>query len=130
MVLMRIKYVIGIAVVAGAIVFGAFSFQGTVTPYVDFNQAKASGRRCQVMGDIVHTSTTYETSSQRLLFTIVDQAGLPLDVAYEGIMPGNFEQATQVVAKGTYVGNRFSADEILVKCPSKYQGSEAEYDPR
>jgi len=122
---MRIKYVIGVLVVAGAIVFGALSFQGTVTPYVDFNEARASGRRCQVMGDIVHASTTYESSSQRLLFTIVDESGDPLEVAYEGIMPGNFEQATQVVAKGTYQGNRFAADELLVKCPSKYQGSEA-----
>lgn len=122
---MRIKYVIGVLVVAGAIVFGALSFQGTVTPYVDFNEARASGRRCQVMGDIVHSATTYEASSQRLLFTIVDESGDPLEVAYEGIMPGNFEQATQVVAKGTYEGHRFTADELLVKCPSKYQGSEA-----
>lgn len=122
---MRIKYVIGVLVVAGAIVFGALSFQGTVTPYVDFNEARASGRRCQVMGDILHSSTSYETSSQKLLFTIVDESGAPLDVAYEGIMPGNFEQATQVVAKGTWQGNRFAADELLVKCPSKYQESEA-----
>lgn len=123
---MRIKYVIGVLVVAGAIVFGALSFQGTVTPYVDFNEARASGRRCQVMGDIVHESTSYEASSQRLLFTIVDESGDPLEVAYEGIMPGNFEQATQVVAKGTYEDHRFAADELLVKCPSKYQESEAQ----
>jgi cytochrome c-type biogenesis protein CcmE len=122
---MKTKYVIGVLVVAGAIVFGALSFQGTVTPYVDFNEARASGHRCQVMGDIDHASTTYETSSQQLLFTIVDKSGDPLQVAYHGIMPGNFEQAVQVVAKGTYEGNRFAADELLVKCPSKYQESEA-----
>jgi cytochrome c-type biogenesis protein CcmE len=127
---MKTKYIIGVLVVAGAVVFGALSFQGTVTPYVDFNEARASGRRCQVMGDIVHSSTTYETSSQQLLFTIVDPSGDPLEVAYHGIMPGNFEQATQVVAKGTYANRRFAADEILVKCPSKYQGSEAQNVPR
>ncbi len=121
---MKAKYVIGVLVVAGAVVLGAFSFQGTVTPYVDFNEARASGRRCQVMGDIVHTSTSYNTSTQELIFTIVDESGEPLEVAYAGIMPGNFEQATQVVAKGTWSGHRFTADELLVKCPSKYQESE------
>jgi cytochrome c-type biogenesis protein CcmE len=123
---MKTKHIIGVLIVAGAVVLGALSFQGTVTPYVDFNEARASGRRCQVMGDIVHSATTYETSSQQLLFTIVDPSGDPLEVAYHGIMPGNFEQATQVVAKGTYANRRFAADEILVKCPSKYQGSEAQ----
>ena len=121
---MKVKYIIGILVVAAAVVFGAFSFQGTVTPYVDFNEARASGRRCQVMGDLVPNSTTYETSSQRLIFTLKNKNGDPLEVSYHGIMPGNFEQATQVVAKGVYAGQRFTADEILVKCPSKYQGSE------
>ena len=123
---MKAKYLIGIPVVVGAIVFGAFSFQSSVTPYVDFSEAKASGRRCQVMGEIDHTRTSYEMSTQKLVFTIVDESGLPLEVDYAGIMPGNFEQATSVVAKGTYHDGRFSADELLVKCPSKYQGSEAE----
>ena len=123
---MKAKYIIGVTVVAGAIVFGAFSFQGSMTPYVDFNEARASGRRCQIMGDLVHENTSYETSSQQLIFTLVDENGDPIDVAYKGIMPGNFEQATQVVAKGTYDGQRFTADELLVKCPSKYQGSEME----
>ena len=48
-------------------------------------------------------------------------------VSYAGIMPGNFEQAESVVAKGIYNGQRFVADDLLVKCPSKYQGTDGEY---
>lgn len=123
---MKAKYVIGIAVILGAAVFGATAFQGSVTPYVNFAQAKESGDRCQIMGDIIHEETLYETSSQLLLFTIQDEQGIPLEVSYKGIMPGNFEQATSVVAKGHFDGQRFAADELLVKCPSKYQGGEVE----
>lgn len=126
---MKAKYIIGVLVVAGAIVLGALSFQGTVTPYVEFNEARASGRRCQVMGSIDHSSTTYNTTTQELLFTITNESGEPLEVSYAGIMPGNFEQATQVVAKGVFSGHRFTADELLVKCPSKYQESEAANAP-
>lgn len=127
---MKAKYVIGIAVILGAAVFGATAFQGSVTPYVNFAEAKESGDRCQIMGDIVHEKTLYETSSQMLLFTIQDEQGSPIEVAYKGIMPGNFEQATSVVAKGRFDGQRFAAEELLVKCPSKYQGGEVEDDSR
>ena len=121
---MKAKYIIGVAVIVGAAVFGALEFRGTMTPYVDFNEAKASQTRCQVMGEVEHGATSYETASQTLLFTIVDEDGQPLRVAYQGIMPGNFEQAESVVAKGRFDGRRFEADELLVKCPSKYQGGE------
>lgn len=127
---MKAKYVIGIAVILGAAVFGATAFQGSMTPYVNIAEAKQTGDRCQIMGDIVHEKTQYEASSQLLVFTITDEQGMPLEVAYEGIMPGNFEQATSVVAKGRYDGQRFRADELLVKCPSKYQGGEVEDDSR
>lgn len=123
---MKAKYVIGVAVIVGAAIFGATAFQGSMTPYVDFAEAKESGDRCQIMGDIIQEKTNYETSSQLLLFTIVDEHGAPIEVSYKGIMPGNFEQATSVVAKGHYDGQRFAADELLVKCPSKYQGGEVE----
>jgi len=108
----KAKYIIGVAVIVGAAVFGALEFRGTMTPYVDFNEAKASQTRCQVMGEVEHGATSYESASQTLLFTIVDE------------MPGNFEQAESVVAKGHFDGRRFEADELLVKCPSKYQGGE------
>ena len=121
---MKAKYVIGIAVILGAAVFGATAFQGSMTPYVNIAEAKQTGDRCQIMGNIDHEKTQYETSSKLLVFTIQDEQGEPLEVSYKGIMPGNFEQATSVVAKGRFDGKRFAADELLVKCPSKYQGGE------
>jgi cytochrome c-type biogenesis protein CcmE len=123
---MKAKYVIGVAVIVGAAIFGATAFQGSMTPYVDFAEARQSGDRCQIMGNIMQEKTNYETASQLLVFTIVDEHGDPIEVSYKGIMPGNFEQATSVVAKGRYDGQRFAADELLVKCPSKYQGGEVE----
>jgi cytochrome c-type biogenesis protein CcmE len=36
--------------------------------------------------------------------------------------PGNFNEATQVVAIGRYRDGVLEAEKLLVKCPSKYQG--------
>ncbi|MGH9361973.1 MAG: cytochrome c maturation protein CcmE, partial [Thermoanaerobaculia bacterium] len=40
--------------------------------------------------------------------------------------PANFEDAISIVAIGRYdqAGGEFAADQLLVKCPSKYQGAE------
>ena len=52
-----------------------------------------------------------------------------MKVIYSGIVPGNFDQATSVVLKGKSEGNTFVAEQILVKCPSKYQGEESQKSP-
>ena len=48
-----------------------------------------------------------------------------LPVVYHGVIPGNFDQATSIVAIGRYQDGVFAAEQLLVKCPSKYQ-AEAE----
>jgi cytochrome c-type biogenesis protein CcmE len=36
--------------------------------------------------------------------------------------PSNFDQATHVKAIGMMAGGEFRAQDLLIKCPSKYQG--------
>ena len=48
-----------------------------------------------------------------------------MPVEYRGVIPGNFDQAVSVVAIGRYQGDHFEAEQLLVKCPSKYQAGEA-----
>jgi cytochrome c-type biogenesis protein CcmE len=38
--------------------------------------------------------------------------------------PSNFDQASHVKAIGNVAGGNFVAQDLLVKCPSKYQGVE------
>jgi cytochrome c-type biogenesis protein CcmE len=47
-------------------------------------------------------------------------------VRYHGLRPANFEDAISIVAIGSWDAgaNEFAARKLLVKCPSKYQGSE------
>ena len=45
-----------------------------------------------------------------------------MDVVYYGVVPGNFDQATSVLVRGKPEADGFVAEQLLVKCPSKYQG--------
>ena len=55
-------------------------------------------------------------------FTFSDEeTGETMLVRYKGIKPDNFDEAYHVVAIGKYTGDAFTADKLLIKCPSKYE---------
>jgi len=113
----------GVAI-AGFVAFGVGAFRDNLTPYVSFEKARRSRDAVQVAGSLVPGSDRYDEASSRLIFAITDEGGDTLQVAYKGLKPGNFNEATQIVAIGRYRGDRLEAEKLLVKCPSKYQGVE------
>ena len=129
---MRAKMVIGVFIIAVTMLWGITSFLDSTIQYVSIAEAKTSSEMVQVMGKISKEEVSYNTDESRLEFTIYDAAAETaesaerLKVVYYGVVPGNFDQATSVVAKGTSKENEFVADKLLVKCPSKYQGEESE----
>ncbi|OGC91302.1 MAG: hypothetical protein A2142_01420 [candidate division Zixibacteria bacterium RBG_16_48_11] len=119
---MKPKYIIALTVVVVFLVFGAFSLKKSLTPYVSFAQAQKGGT-VQIIGKLVSGTDYYDSQSQKLAFMLTDQESrLQMKVLYDGVKPGNFEQATEIVAIGQYQSGTFEAEQLLVKCPSKYQG--------
>ncbi len=121
---MNLKIFIGIFIIIVFMVFGALSFRKNLTPYVSFEQAKKSEGVVQIIGKLVLDETEYDLKKNLLYFTLKNQKGERLSVVYDGIKPANFEQATDIVVIGKYEFDKFVAEQVLVKCPSKYQGNE------
>ena len=119
---MNLKIFIVIAILIVFILFGAFSFKKNLTPYVDLDEAKKSLSVVQVIGEVVTDQTRYDLETQKLYFTLRNKKNEKLLVSYTGAKPANFEDATNVVAIGKYENGEFVAEQVLVKCPSKYQG--------
>ena len=114
----------GIVAIIAFVAFGAGAFKSNLTPYVSFQQARSTGDAVQVAGKLVQGSDSFDAASSRLIFSIQDDRGDTMRVAYKGLKPGNFNEATQVVAIGRFHGGVLEAEKLLVKCPSKYQGIE------
>jgi len=130
---MRAKYIIGGVIIAVFLVWGAAAFINTTIQYVSLREAAQSARTVQVMGKIDFDRVNYNTDESRLEFEVYDAeaddmlSADRLPVFYYGIVPGNFDQATSVVLKGKPDDDgRFVAEQMLVKCPSKYQGEGGE----
>jgi cytochrome c-type biogenesis protein CcmE len=122
---MNVKVILALALVAIGAAVGISSFRKSVTPYISFAEARRASGLVQVNGQIADKNYVLKAEEQFLQFSLRDQKGEVMPVVYRGVIPGNFDQATMVVAIGRYQGGTFQAEQLLVKCPSKYQ-AEAE----
>jgi cytochrome c-type biogenesis protein CcmE len=124
------KFLIGgvvVAVVIGVLIFTSFS--GSTSDYLTITQVKALGpeqpRDSRVAGAIVPDSVDWSTRELHLTFEIEDETGL-LPVSYHGPQPDMLVDAVEAVAIGKYDPSAqvFEAEELLMKCPSKYEEKE------
>jgi cytochrome c-type biogenesis protein CcmE len=120
----KAKYLIGLVIIVAGVCFGLLSLRRNMTPYLSFSEAEASRSVVQIHGMIDQVSAKYDPNEGILRFNLLDGKGKTMPVTFRGVRPGNFEQATSLVAIGTYRDGAFQADQILVKCPSKYQALE------
>jgi len=122
---MNLKVLIAVVLLAVAASVGVSSFRRTMTPYISFAEARTASGLVQVNGKLANKDYVLKPEEQFLSFQLRDERGEVMAVEYRGVIPGNFDQAVSVVAIGRYQGSHFEAQQLLVKCPSKYQ-AEAE----
>ncbi len=116
-------YVLGVLLIAGFAVLGAMELKDAQTPYVTTRaEAEAAkGRPIQFMGSLVPGKTSYDKANDELHFVVKGRDGSTIGVRYKGVKPSGFDTAESAVVKGTYRGNEIVANQVLLKCPSKYK---------
>ena len=122
---MNVKVWLAIALLAAAVGIGVTSFKKSMTPYISFAEARHASGLVQVNGKLADKNYVLKRDEQFLQFNLRDSKDEVMPVVYRGVIPGNFDQAVSVVAIGRYKQDHFEAQDLLVKCPSKYQ-AEAE----
>ena len=124
------KFVLGgivVAVVIGVLI--ATSFSGSTSEYLSVAEVKALGpdqvRDSRVAGEIVPNSVDWSTRDLHLTFAIEDGTGT-LAISYHGPQPDMLVDAVEAVVVGKYDPDSqvFEAEELLMKCPSKYEEKE------
>jgi len=121
---MKKRHIIGIGIIAIVIIFSVVSFKSSLTPYVTFAQAKTISGSVQVRGVLASEQMVMTDGGKAVKFKLLDEKGQEAIIVYKGTKPDGLEQATSIVAIGTYQNNQFIAEKLLVKCPSKYQSAQ------
>ncbi len=124
------KYgVVAVFLVASA--FLAYNGLSTyVNPYISVAQILSKpdryvGRDIQVIGVADFDSVSQEEGGI-VKFDILDESQR-LSVVFQGSLPQNFDQSTQVVVIGSVTGDGYiESGQLLVKCPTKYESAEEE----
>jgi cytochrome c-type biogenesis protein CcmE len=118
---MKWKTILGLAAMLG---FGAVlfvNFGSQVGGYMNFEQAARTGASAHVVGNWAESRPTHYSRAQNVFtFYMRDENGGVHKVRYNNPKPANFEEAEQLVVQGRTQDGVFVADNILVKCPSKY----------
>ena len=122
---MNVKVLVALGLLVAAIAVGVTGFRKSMTPYISFAEARRSTGLVQVNGKLADKNYVLKREEQFLQFKLRDSRDQVMPVIFRGVIPGNFDQAESVVAIGRYDGDHFEAEQLLVKCPSKYQ-AEAE----
>lgn len=131
----RVRVVIGVIAVAGFAYLGLGAFRDSLNPYVTFAEARTSaGKTVQVSGELPESRLYWYSGDESRTFhfyMVEAETGDSLEVVMDGVKPSTFEEATGVVAIGTFDGRLFQAKQILTKCPSKYEGKDpSEHEKR
>lgn len=123
----RIKYIIGLTVIALAFIYFIMSsfmgsFRYAISPG-DFraDEAGYAGKIVKLSGVVKDNSISFDKSDYIFEITDGEQS---IRVHYRGIVPNTFRDGAEVMVTGIYnpESGIFEAQEVITKCASKYVG--------
>lgn len=126
-----------IFVIIGIAISIIVSTSGNTSQYVNFSEAfslaeKGNNAKVHVVGklkkdhagNIIGMKYHPEIDPNYFEFVLIDNNQKETIVQYGQPKPQDIERSEQVVIVGSARGNKFVADKILLKCPSKYEEKE------
>lgn len=120
----HIALIIVIAVLIGAMITAI----NDSSSYADFAEAFANpDNEFHVVGQLNRDKETIydpQTNPNEFVFYMKDINNVEHKVVLHKSKPQDFERSEQIVLIGKAMGDEFHANEILMKCPSKYTEGE------
>jgi cytochrome c-type biogenesis protein CcmE len=127
----KIKFIVGGLVIVGLIAYLIISSISSAGAYyrevgeVLTQQDSLAGKNLRVSGNIVTESITYDAAKLDLNFKISDptDASKTLPVYFHGVQPDQISrEGASAIVEGTLgPGGTVNANNLLLKCPSRYE---------
>ena len=120
---MKKIHILGIVVIAVAIGVIIYTL-GQNDSYANFSEALANqDTEYHVVGKLDKTMPVQydpKMNADECSFMMIDNKGLEKRVILHKSVPQDFQKSEQIVLIGKMQGDEFHANDILMKCPSKY----------
>ena len=130
---MKPVYIIGIVIIALAIGTILTTLSSSST-YADFNEADAHpSSEFHVVGKFIKDKPFFynpEVNPNQFEFYMIDNKAVSKKIILHKPKPQDFERSEQIVIIGkSSNGGVFEANDILMKCPSKYNDGKPQEQP-
>ena len=123
----RVRLILAVLIIIGAvgylIFFGMRQGVGQILTIEEALQKKydINISFIQMEGQINYDTVIYEPNKPLITFDITDEKN-NITVIFKDVKPDNFDSGYPIIVEGRFLENdRFLADKLLVKCPSKYE---------
>ena len=123
------KLIIGGIIILAAIgILSFISFKGAATYYYTVSevlttQSNLGNQNIRVAGKVIEGSIVREKSGNTIVFILADLVDPTkrVNITYQGAVPDAFKEGNEAVVEGKLSDtDSFKAQQIIVKCPSRY----------
>ncbi|MDM8527235.1 cytochrome c maturation protein CcmE [Anaerolineales bacterium HSG24] len=130
----KIKFIVGGVLIILAIAYLMYAgIQSNATYFMTVDELYAKGTAVEnkivrVSGMVDEESIEFNNRDLILKFNVLGENGKALPVVFNGPKPDQMRADTEAIIEGTYNGHSFKAHNLLLKCPSKYEGEPEEIE--
>ncbi|MCB0193035.1 MAG: cytochrome c maturation protein CcmE [Anaerolineae bacterium] len=123
----KIKFIIGGVMIALAVIYLIYTgIQSTSAYFLTVDELYAKGetmqnRTVRVSGDVDATTIDFNNRDLILAFDVTSDTGERLSVVFNGPKPDQMREGAEAILEGKYDGETFTAQSLLLKCPSRYE---------
>jgi cytochrome c-type biogenesis protein CcmE len=123
----KIKFIIGGVLIALAIVYLFYTgIQSTATYFLTVDELYAKGeaqynRSVRVSGKVDGDTVEFNNRDLILTFDLTSETDERLHVVFNGPKPDQMRHEADAILEGKYDGEIFTAQSLLLKCPSRYE---------
>ena len=123
----KIKFIIGGLMIALAILYLIYTGIASSAAYfltVDELYGKGvdlENRTVRVAGSVDVETIEFNNHDLILTFEVTSESGQRLPVIFNGPQPDQMRHGAEAILEGSYDGQIFTAQTLLLKCPSRYE---------
>lgn len=128
----KMKFIVGGVMVALAVVYLIYTgISSNAAYFLTVDELHAKGdvmldRTVRVSGNVDAETIDFNNRDLLLAFDVVSEDGGRMHVIFNGPKPDQMREGAQAILEGKYDGETFTADSLLLKCPSRYEEGEIE----
>ncbi len=123
----RTKFIIGGLVIALSVIYLIYTgIQSSAAYFLTVDELYAKGtamhdRTVRVSGKVDAATIDFNNRDLILAFDVVSESGDRMAVTFNGPKPDQMREGADAILEGKYDGQTFTAQTLLLKCPSRYE---------